>query len=358
MQQDCPGYLKQRAGDWRKDPRAANLAWFKDAGFGLFIHFSPASQVGEGGWFEADKTWGEWQCKKALLKPEDYSKYLLDKFEPQLMDPKAQKLTDEFTGQQFDADQIADLAVAAGMKYITFTSQHVLGRMFMFDTKTSPLCSTKLSPKRDFVAELAKACEKRHLGLFLYVMPPYSEPVVQDRIRTMLTELLTQYGSIAGIWFDGIMEAYLRRSAFHVADVSNTYALVRKLQPHCLISFKMGYTGEEDFLAPEWQQVTHDKDGLPDFDSPLKTLWRDTLRHKPVEKCSTLLEGDQWFYFDRARRKTADQVMEQYRLVRNLKCNFLLDVAPRGDGSIHPEDDKVLREVGRRLSQVNRPLDQ
>jgi len=350
-----PGYLKGYESHGDRDPRAANLAWFKHAQFGMMICFSPASQVGTQGWFQANPTWTSWHNRNASLKPREYRKYLKDKFEPQLLDPAAQQLVDAFTGKTFDADKITDLAVAAGMKYITFTSQHVLGRMFMFDTTTSPLCSAKLAPKRDFVAELAKACDKRHLGLFLYVMPPYSEPIMQARIRRMLTELLTQNGPIAGIWFDGIWEAYRRPQSFNVDEVSQTYALVRKLQPHCLVSFKTGYTGEEDFLAPEWHQCTYDKDGVPDIkgDPPsrVKALWKDTLRYKPVEISSTMIHGDEWFHIPDGKHKTADQVVEQFRYARSHKLTFLMNIGLLGDGSIHPEDEKTLREVGRRLSE-------
>jgi alpha-L-fucosidase len=356
-----PGYLKGYEAEWNKDPRAANLAWFREARFGMFVHFSPASQVGEEGWFAANPTWGKLQWEIGRMQGETLRKYLLDKFEPQLMDPKAQSLIDAFTGRAFDAEKIADLAVAAGMKYITFTSQHVLGRMFMFETETSSLCSTKLAPKRDFVAELAKACERHNLALFLYVMPPYPYPGIQDRVRKMLTELLTNYGPIAGIWFDGIMEAYLRPGNWNGEAVSETYALVRTLQPHCLISFKRGYTGEEDFLAPEWQQTTKETWKTVNFTLRLKAgeekyrqvkgdLWLD----KPIEVCTTMLHGDQWFHMENGRHKTVDEVLEQYRLARQRQWNLLLNVAPRGDGSIHPEDERVLREVGRHLRHDSR----
>jgi len=366
-----PGYLKGYETLWAKDPRAASLEWFKQAKFGMFMHFSPASQVGQDGWLRADRNWAnQWHGKNASLPQGKYDRYLADKFDGQLMSPAAHKLLRSFTATKFDADKVADLAVAAGMKYIVFTTHHVLGRMYLFKTETSPLNSVALAPQRDLVAELAKACQSRNLGLFLYVAPPYTSPVIRERYRTMLTELLTRYGPVAGIWFDGIGEAYRRPSAFEASEVSRTYALVRKLQPQCLISFKSGYTGEEDFLAPEWHQFTYGPEGMPRLgrfapDSVPDTIpadifarWNKTLRYLPVETSTTMLyrKGNKAaeLWVDQpgagAEHKTLQDVLAQYHIVRKRNQNFVLNIAPRGDGSIHPADECVLREVGQRLS--------
>ncbi len=345
-----PTYLKGYESRWKEDPHAANLAWFKDAGFGMFIHFSPASGIGASGWRRVDKRWAGAHGRNARLSQEDYDTYLLDKFEPQLMDPAAEERIQAFRGEKFDADAIADLAVAANMKYITFTGQHVLGRMFLYDTKASELNSIRMGPQRDFVAELAAACEKRGLGLFLYVMPPYSEPVIRERHNTMLTDLLTKYGPLAGVWFDGIAEAYKRPASF--TDVSKTYALVRSLQPHCLISYKQGYTGEEDFVAPEWhkgKQGVFDEQGKPTQRRSVRPEHvRAALRRKHVERSFTLMHG-KWFDEPKAGHRDADDVMRAHDLARGLKQNFLLNTGLRWDGSIHPDDARVLPEVGRRL---------
>jgi alpha-L-fucosidase len=366
-----PGYLRRYAVLWAEDPRAASLDWFKKAEFGMFITFSPASQVGQDGWLKADRGWANnWHARNATLPQAEYDRYMMDKFDGQLMSPSAEAILRRFTAKGFDADKIADLAVAAGMKYIVFTTHHVLGRMYLFKTDTSPLHSVALAPRRDFVAELAKACQARDLGLFLYVAPPYTSPVIRERYRTMLTELLTHYGPVAGIWFDGIGEAYRRPSAFEPSEVSRTYALVRKLQPQCLISFKSGYTGEEDFLAPEWHQFTYGSDGLPrigkfapdsvpdNIPSDVFARWNETLRYLPAETSTTMLyrKGNKAaeLWFDQpgagAEHKTVADVLAQYQTVRKRSQNFALNIAPRGDGSIHPADERVLREVGLRLS--------
>jgi alpha-L-fucosidase len=370
-----PGYLQGYETLWEKNPHAAALAWFKQVQYGMFVSFSPASQVGQAAWQKADAQWTlQWHAKNATLPADKYDRYMADKFDGKLMSPSAGKLLRSFTAKTFDADKIVDLAVASRMKYIIFTSHHVLGRMYLFKTSTSSLNSVALAPQRDFVAELAKACQSRNLGLFLYVGPPYTTPIIRERYRTMLAELLTQYGPIAGLWFDGIGEAYRRPSAFEPAEVSRTYDLVRKLQPQCLISFKSGYTGEEDFLAPEWHQFTYGPDGLPrigkygpdsvpdNIPPDIFKRWNKTLRHLFAETSTTMLykkghkSAELWFDEPGAlaQHKTAEDVIAQYNVVRTRSQNFVLNIALRGDGSIHPDDCLVLREVGQHLATQNR----
>ena len=115
------------------------MEWFKQAKYGMFLCLSPASQVGQAGWQKADDDWTrQWHAKNATLPQDKYDRYMADKFDGKLMSPAAEKLLRSFTAKNFDADKIADLAVAAGMKYIIFTTHHVLGRMYLFKTETSP----------------------------------------------------------------------------------------------------------------------------------------------------------------------------------------------------------------------------
>lgn len=143
---------------------------------------------------------------------------------------------------------------------------------------------------------------------------------LQTELKIMLRELLSNYGSIAGIWFDGIGECYRRPNDF--VEVGRLYDYVRQVQPQCLVSFKTGYTGDEDFLAPEWNQLKFDEKNTPLFtinvptddgislykEDKLRTVlriapeglvyrqqnfrkvWEDELSKKPVELSNTLLE--------------------------------------------------------------------
>ena len=368
-----PAYLKDYASLWEEqDQRKASLNWFKDAGFGLFIHFSPASQLAGGTdeyaeldpWFNVQKNFEQMDLHSR-------KKQLVNKLTTVL--PEAEQLIHSFNPVNFNADSIADLAVSAGMKYITFTIQHVFGKMFMFDTSLSEWNSKKIL-NRDFVKELSLACEKRGLGLFLYVTPPNDN--IQTEIQIMLKELLTNYGPIAGIWFDDIGECLRRPTDF--LEAGRLYAYIRDLQPQCLISFKTGFTGDEDFLAPEWTQVKFDAENRPLFNIKVltnenvdpyqdtrtypvlriieknelnyryqnfKEVWDNELSKKPIEFCNTMLKKEQWFDVKEGIHKTKKEILDEYNYAHSHQANYLLNIALRGDGSVHPSDKSVLMNL-------------
>ena len=367
-QQFVPKYLTGYESLWNKAPKTASLNWFKDAKFGMFIHFSPASQL-NGGTTECEKRDQLFEKQKTFEKMDRYSRrqQLLDKI--QHVYPETQKMISTFNPMHFNADSITDLALKAGMKYITFTTQHTFGKMYMYDTSLSQWNSQKIL-KRDFVKELSEACERKGLGLFLYITPP--NDYIKEEVRIMLKELLTNYGAIAGIWFDGIGECYRRPNDF--LEVGELYAYIHKLQPQCLISFKTGFTGDEDFLAPEWNQVKFDKKGNVLFnikvatdngteiaeDSHLrpvlryinnksmfkhqsfKETWENELKIKPIELCNTMIKGEQWFDVKNGEHKTINEITEEYNYAQKNNANYLLNIALLGDGSIHNEDKYVL----------------
>ncbi len=365
-QDEIPYYMKGYEKMWKINPKAAAIEWFRDAHFGMFVHFSPASRLPYNSDFsKLDKDWFSRHAlanqEKKVMDEYTYKEYLYDKLD--FVVPEVQKVIDDFNPKNFNADSIADLAVRAGMKYITFTTQHVCGRLFMFDTSISK-CNSVLAYNRDFVKELSDACQKRGLGLFFYVMPPAN--LLASEIKVMLKELLTNYGPIAGIWFDGIWCAYLRPNDYF--ETGDIYAYVNEIQPQCLISFKTGFTGDEDFLSPEWHQLKYDENKnlvftgkVPNADKKMPILrlidgekkwvyqsfsevWEKELRNKPVELSTTMIKGNVWFDQKDGVHKTTEEVLEQYKITRRNGANFLLNVAPRGDGSIHPDDYAALKD--------------
>jgi alpha-L-fucosidase len=340
-----PSYLKGYERLYRHDPRDAAVAWFKDARFGLFVHYALASLL-EGG------------------KPE-YVK-LKDKDESGKVD---QELFAKFRAGNFDAERICDLALAGNMRYVTFTTIH-LGRLYMFDTKVTDFTSLNSPAGRDLVAEMAAACRKRGLGLFLYVPPEVARTDDEyiERNHTILRELLTQYGPVAGIWFDGIGHYY--NSPENYQRLSETYALVRSLQPQCLISFKEGAIGQEDFITPEHflfpAHIDWDTEGRQErweirrerWEKKSRRRWENFFRDAPAEINTVIQEclnrdgaGEPggWINDESARHLDADEVMYLLAKARSVGANMLLNIGPRGDGSIHPSDERTLREVGRRL---------
>ena len=209
-------------------PSAANLAareWFQDAKFGLFIHWGVYSVLGD----------GEWVMNKRHLTVEEY-----------------EKLPAFFNPTEFDPAEWVALAKAAGMKYITITSKHHDG-FAMFGTKQSDWNIVDRTPyKKDVLKMLADECHRQGIKLFFYHSQlDWHNPNYYPRGRTghdtgrpesgdwykyldymdaQLRELLTNYGEIGGIWFDGMWDK-------PDADwrLATTYKLIHDLQPQALI---------------------------------------------------------------------------------------------------------------------------
>lgn len=334
---------------------ANSLTWFRNSRFGLFMHYGLYSQMGHGEW--------------VMLR----EKVPLDQYE---------RLKVTFQPDRFDANRIAEMAEGAGMRYITLTAKHHEG-FCLFRTRQTSYNSADSPARRDLVNELAEACGKKRLKLFLYYSmgadwhhpyfcdpsagwnfyrPAYAVKPAQYRWKkdadfriyieyahAQLHELLTQYGPLGGIWFDPLMGYYARPDLF---PLEKTYALIRGLQPGCLVSFKQGATGAEDFAAPERKTA-----GIQTYDS-IAPERREHAREvadrawsidrtKPMEICDTLQPGA-WGYDSRddGKHRKAPEVIAMLKSAREQNANLLLNTGPLPDGSIHPEDVATLREVG------------
>ncbi len=324
-----PSYLKGYEELYAKDPRKAALSWFKEARFGLFLHYGLYSLL-EGFYKGKHSKPAEWVLFRTAITLSEY-----------------EKLSGKFTAEKFDADFITDLALKAEMKYINLTTRHH-DSFCLWDTKQSDFKSTNTPAKRDLVAELAENCRKKGLGLCLYYSHgrdwrhphapgsmargkkaknvDYQEYL--DFMNAQVTELLTHYGPIAAIWLDGIGSAKPLKS-----KTQQLYDLIHKLQPQVLVSYKQGLLGTEDFMAPErhWK-------GIPP---------------KPLELCNTM-QGYSWGYDrqDEGRHRGPDEVMEMLEKAKAMPANLLLNTGPLPNGSIHPQDVKTLEEVGRRLRKT------
>jgi alpha-L-fucosidase len=281
-----PTYLRGYEEIYHKDPRRAAIAWHRDSKWGLFVHYALASLRGmtaKRAIESKDKSSDQWKALKQGTA-EEYA-----------------KLKDRFTAEKFDADFITDLALAAQMRYVNFTTRH-LGDLYMFRTNVSEFSSVNSPAKRDLVAELALQCEKKGLGLFLYCPPDVArtEPqAIFDRNCTVLRELLTQYGPIAGIWLDGVGSYYEEPQAY--SRIQEQYALIRSLQPQCLISFKQG-TGTEDFVAPEGLMHTK-KEAIAEKAWALNSGKRGDI-------CTNMQTAPPaWIYMEGCEHITADEVL-------------------------------------------------
>jgi alpha-L-fucosidase len=333
-----PAHLTRYAELYRQDPRQASLHWFRDARFGMMPCYYLASLDGR-------HCFEQWQFK---IPVGEYEKKMR-----------------QFTAEKFDANFIADLAVAAGMKYITFVTKHCEG-FCLWDTKLTDFNSVQSAARRDLVGEMVKACNQRGLGFFAFYehgfdwhhpdgprhkdfnIPlaeiPYPTPEPRyaygkdydlnkylDYASDQVAELLTNYGPIAGIWLDGVGVPVSAKDPgiFHAQKL---YDRIHVLQPHALVSYKFGLTGTEDFKAPEAFQLVHIKPGQ---------------ESKPVELCEALNKS--WSYIRGEAHRDADWAWKRMGFVRANDMNYLLGVGPLPDGSVYPDDVKTLQEIGRRL---------
>lgn len=360
---NLPSYLADVPDD-AAPPRAANLEWYRRARYGLFVHYGLYSLEGR----------HEWLQFREKIPVADYA-----------------KLAERFTAENFDADAICQLAVDANMKYVNFVTRHH-DSFALFATETTPFNSVTGAPaRRDLVREMAHACEKHKLALFLYfshgrewrhphgvhndthgaaARPDYNPPepsyaygadhylpIYLDYLTTQITELLTNYGPIAGIWLDGIMVPLSdkRKTPFPQPfnEPTNTlewklqdlYDHIHSLQPQVLVSYKQGVLGTEDYIAPEHKAIPsggrHAGDG------------------RPGEICTTMCDRPvvSWGYLEagKGQHKTENEVWEALRRAAQGNLNLLLNTGPLPDGSLDGEDVEVLRRIGDRLRREGFP---
>jgi len=369
-----PYWLTDYSETYKENPNEAAKQWFKEAKFGMFIHLNLASLLERG---KIDyKLWMEGNATERSVAFVGYTK---EEYElAQTNEERTELLFRKYALEQFDAGKICDLAVAAEMKYITFTTTH-LGGTFNFNSKLQEHTSVNAPVGRDLLGELAQECKKRGLALFLYVTPDYALTIDEKQTqhnRAYLTELLTQYGPVAGIWFDGLNHYYLEPENYK--DTQKTYELIRKLQPHALISFNDGSPMDEDFISPEnylppfeWEFDTPSREDAYEIE-----LNRWTKRHasgktrymsKLRETNTTMLlyrgrDGaayDEfiggWINDESAEHLTAEGVYYWLKYARHTGSNLLMNIGPRGDGSIHPADWEALTGVGEIIREKGFP---
>ncbi len=282
------------------------LQWFVEARYGLFIHFGLYSLLGR----------GEWVMNRERIEPAEYS-----------------KLADRFNPVNFNADEICQLAVDGGMKYIVFTTMHHDG-FRMYDSDLSDFCSTKTAAGRDFVAEIIAAARVRGLkiGLYhslnnLYDRPDGVDALEDDgKYRTFientfvrLKELLTRYSPVDILWYDGWWP-------FHADgwQAEKMNAMARSVQPGIIVNGRNGLPG--DFATPE-QHLS--------APSP----WR------PWEACITL--NDHWCHHPGDNNwKTPSGVVRTLVTCTRSRGNLLLNVGLDGTGRIPEKNLEIIRKVG------------
>jgi alpha-L-fucosidase len=312
--------------------------WFQDARFGMFIHWGVYSTLGDGEWVM--------QVQKIPIRAYE-------------------KLPAQFNPTQFDAAEWVALAKAAGMRYITITSKHHDG-FAMFDSKVSDYDIVDRTPyKKDVLKALADECRRQNVKLFFYYSqldwhhPDYyprgntgrdagrpdkgNWDNYIDYMNAQLKELLTGYGEVGGIWFDGWWD---KPDANWRLD--ETYKLIHDLQPQALIGsnhHRRPLPGE-DFQMFEKDLPGRNTSGFSEHSE---------VGDLPLETCETMNSSWGFNLTDGNFKSTRDLVRYLVRAAGH-DANFLLNVGPMPNGTIQAESAERLREMGAWLAKYGESI--
>jgi len=309
-----------------------DLQWFRDAKFGLFIHWGPCSIIG------AELSWG-----RDANRPFDVNRH-----GPRQSDPLYDNLYKQFNPTKFNADEWVRIAREAGMKYIVFVAKHHDG-FSMFHTKHSDHGIANTPFKRDIVVELADACHKAGMKLGLYYSPRdwyHPDYLTENHNRYLkfylgqLEELCNNYGKVDIIWFDSIADKLERWPC------AELFRKIRCWQPGIIMNNRGAA------ILGRYNKQPRELWG--DFDTPEQRIG-GFQADRPWESCITLV-GQQWSY------RPGGEMMSFKDCVRSLvRCatgdgNLLLNVGPMATGEIEPRQVARLKEVGQFLSKYGESI--
>lgn len=320
-----------------------NKEWFRQAQFGMMVHWGLYS-LPAGEWKgERMPFIGEWAQSYFRIKHAEYGK-LAGVFNPIL----------------FDAEEWVTLALEAGMTYLVVTSKHHDG-FAMYRSRVDPYNIFDGSPfRRDVIGELAEACAKHGLKLGLYYSQDldwhepngggytrghtncgvmswtndwdYPDNAAKDytqcfeaKIKPQVEEILRNYGELCLIWFDTPLTVSSEQS-------TELFQMVKRYQPNCLVNSRIG-NGMGDYRSWGDNQIPDETMGEGLFETPA-TL-NDTWGYKSFDQ--------NW--------KSPDEVLRLKSHLNTRGINYLLNVGPDYLGRIPAPSEQILREVGRRLRE-------
>jgi alpha-L-fucosidase len=301
-----------------KPANAARLRWWRDARFGMFIHWGPVSLKGtEIGW-----------SRGAEVPIEVYD-----------------NLYKRFNPVKFDADRWAEIAKAAGMKYIVLTTKHHDG-FCLFDTKQTDYNIMNSPFHRDVVKELSDACRRHGLAFGTYYSVvdwhnpdhPHGSPGgrtlkphpnldrYEQYLKAQVAELIHNYGPLLVLWFDVAQD-------FDAVRGERVVKYTRSLQPDILVNNRASNPG--------------------DFDTPEQTIGRFQM-DRPWESCITIC--NQWANKPNDPMKPLKQCLQTLVRCAGGDGNLLLNVGPTSLGEIEPRQVKRLAEMGQWLRKYGRAI--
>lgn len=312
---------------------AERMAWWRDARFGMFIHFGLYSTLG-GEWKGKAVGSHEWIRNNAKIPHDEYI-----------------RLVGQFNPTALDADAWVRAAKDAGQKYVVLTTKHHEG-FALFDSKVTSYDVMGTPYQRDIVRGVARACRKHdmRIGWYYSIMDWYHPDYLPRRdwesrvatdadftryltfMRAQLRELLTNYGDISVLWFDGQWErTWTHAIATSLADYC------RGLAPDVIINDRV------DVGVPKEADPSYRKAG--DYTTPELMVPEKGMPGVDWETCMTMNENWGYSKFDH-NYKSVPTLVSLLVETASKGGNLLLNVGPMGDGRIPQESLDGLKGMG------------
>ena len=318
-----------------QDQRDARMAWWREARFGLFIHWGLYS-IPAGVW-KGDTNHAEWIRTTAEIPLKEYDKFV-----------------DQFNPTKFDAESWVRTAKEAGMKYIVITSKHHDG-FCLFDSKYTDFDIMSTPFKRDVLKELADACHKEGIKICWYYSimdwhhPDYlprrswekdrpTDGADFDRyveyMKNQLKELLTNYGNIGVLWFDGEWE-----DTWNANRGRDLYEYVRRLEPNIIINNRVG-AGRSGM-----EGMTKLGEFAGDFGTPEQEIPATGMPGVDWESCMTM--NDHWGYNSHDNNwKSPKELIRDLADIASKGGNLLLNIGPTAEGVFPAPSIERLHAIG------------
>lgn len=287
---------------------------FEKLGFGMFVHFGLYSVLGKGEW-----------AKQCLSISNEHYESLREKFNP----------------ASDWADQLVSIAKQAGCNYITLTTRHHDG-FSLYDTCGLNTYDAPHTCGRDLVCEFVLACKKQEIIPFFYhTLLDWREqsfeadfPTYLDYLRKSVEILCTKYGSIGGIWFDGMWS-----KPNEDWEEDELYRCIRKYQPNAMIINNTGLSALGQLGHIELDSVTFER-GKP---QPLNM--EGASKYIASEMCQIF--ADHWGYAaEDFNYKSPADLIRDFAICRRFGSNLLMNVGPKGDGTLRLMDQAIYNLIG------------
>jgi alpha-L-fucosidase len=313
--------------------RDARMQWWRDAKFGMFLHWGPVSLSGK------ELSWG-----RDAHRPWDINGVQT----PRTEDAYYDSLYKQFDPVKFNAGEWVKIAEDAGMKYMVLITKHHDG-FSMFDSKLTAFTIMHTPYSRDIVKQFADACHKTGMRLgFYYSTRDWYHPDYLDGdnakydqwYRGQVEELLSNYGKVDLMWFDHVGGRDWGKWRF-----DELFAMMYRLQPRLVANNRAarfcGPATPED-RGPASPEISRMTDG--DFGTPEQSVGTMDLK-RDWESCMTLV-GGQWSWKPDGKMYSLEEVIGMLVSCVTGGGNLLLNVGPMPKGEIEGRQVALLKQVG------------